>query len=163
MICLFTFSNPSDVQEVIRRIRESILRSAKAGTNSIQTFVPKSHYYIEKHTLTSVSLRSLKASEIVREALVEWLRENGFVSFVVEFGELSLTKFDLYVELKWHDRIEAARECGKIRARQGNITIDCAICMEKKAATALVPCGTSSKKSLSSSRATCTPPFNRPK
>ena len=81
----------------------------------------------------------------------EWLYKNGLDRFVVTYGEKSLTKFDIYVEIDWILSAFRKRLAGKRvskrsktrkRARRLEISTSNVSVLWEKTGAALIPCGT---------------------
>ncbi len=90
-------------------------------------------------------------SHITSTQVKEWLCKNGLDRFVVTYGEKSLTKFDIYVEIDWIHSAFRKRLAGKTSFKEeqgkkksttiGNLNIECPVCFEKRSGAALIPCG----------------------
>ena len=90
-------------------------------------------------------------SHITSTQVKEWLCKNGLDRFVVTYGEKSLTKFDIYVEIDWIHSAFRKRLAGKTSFKEeqdkkknttiGNLNIECPVCFEKRPGVALIPCG----------------------
>ena len=96
------------------------------------------------HTHTHTHTHKLKTQ------VKEWLCKNGLDRFVVTYGEKSLTKFDIYVEIDWNQSAFRKRIAGKTSFKEegkkkstiiGNLEIECPVCYEKRPGATLIPCG----------------------
>lgn len=168
----FTSSSSTfKISVAIEELKSLISKAHISGEFSIKAYVPQIQYFTEvlpvnipsallvcapsKRSFPSLGKR---ASEIAIEAVSQWLRRNGMDCFIIGYGEKSLTKFDLYVEIDWIDsafrrRMKKRDEncCEKMitttipnstdKTDIGNLNIQCGVCYENRRGAALIPCG----------------------
>jgi len=134
-----------------------------SGRYTVKAYVPEVQYFTEMLPIvipnvliskSSYDNRDRRASEIAIQAVKDWLHKNDMDCFVVKYGEKSLTKFDLYVEINWIDsafrsrlcsaksNLDSEKDAASVEKKDiGNIKIQCSVCYEKAPGAALVPCG----------------------
>ena len=136
----------------IEHLKGLITKAHMSGTFHVKTYVPELKYFTELLPIAIPNVMSTKpskipnrrASEIAIQGVREWLRKNEINNFTVKYGEKSLTKFDLYVEIDWSRSAFRKKKQNVNKNKKkiiGNLGIECSICYETQPGTALIPCG----------------------
>lgn len=138
----------------IRTVKETICNAAASGKRSVSFYVPPRKFFVDilplddktknDSSICNIQKDNLRASDMVRQCVSEYLEARGFEAVFCGFGQRSVRAFDMHVQCSWtslvlHEKRQDIVE--RSLPSRGNLMLECAVCYETGPSSALVPCG----------------------